>query len=166
MTLPAFASVDDLEDVGFDASETAEAVRAQAALDRSSTLIRVEAGTSWVTDGVIDFGTLADYQQDAIVQVCIAAAKRSLDNPEAVQSETVSLDDGSHARTYTNASPDVYLTRAEKNLLHQIAGKSGLWVQPTSRGDRLETPPMYDRIEDTVDPVDVLAAAQSGVRRR
>lgn len=120
--LPAFATVDDLEARDVDVSD---AVRAQAALDDSSTLIRVVAGTSWVSDDAVDWGDLADYHQDNIIRICIEAAKRSLDNPDRLVSETQSVGDASHAKTYAATSSDVYLTAAEKKQIRQAAGHTG-----------------------------------------
>jgi len=57
------------------------------------------------------------------------------------------------------------LTNREKNLLRKAAGKGGLWVQPTSRGDDLETPPNHRVLEDALDPIDKLAAAQTDLWR-
>lgn len=57
------------------------------------------------------------------------------------------------------------LTNREKALLRKAAGKTGLWVQPTSRADDLETPPTHRDLEDPTDPIDQLAAAQIDLRR-
>jgi hypothetical protein len=53
------------------------------------------------------------------------------------------------------------LTNREKALLRKAVGKGDLYVQPTTRGDRLETAPIHDELEDPNDPVDSLAGAQA-----
>lgn len=119
MTLPAFASIDDLEARGVDVTDP---VRAQAALDDASALIRIEANTSWVAAGAVDFGDLADYLQDAIVTVCVSAARRVLENPEGATA--MSLGDAS--LTLANASTDVYLTAAERRVIRRASGRGGI----------------------------------------
>lgn len=62
-------------------------------------------------------------------------------NPAALQSDT--------AGPFTIQDPNagtvgLGLTNREKQELRQAAGKSSFWVQPTSRGDRLETAPIHD----------------------
>jgi hypothetical protein len=57
------------------------------------------------------------------------------------------------------------LTNREKAAVRKAAGKSGLWVQPTSRGDHLETAPNGARVADLTDPVDILAGAQANMPR-
>ncbi len=97
----------------------ADEARAQAALDDASALIRAEAGMTW-----------ADTDPPEIAKmVCIAAARRSFINPDAIRSQNL---DG-YAMSFASASPDVYLTAAERSLVRRAVGKSGVWALPTTR---------------------------------
>lgn len=111
MSQPALATVADLEARGVDVSNSA---RAQAALDDASAFIRdVASPEDWVNDD----GTLGDVP-DVVVAVCCRAAQRSLDNPRALQSESI----GSYSSTFANSSPDVYLTKSERKAIRRAAG--------------------------------------------
>lgn len=125
MTLPAFASIDELANRIPGGISDDDSARAQAALDDASALIRVEAGKTWVTDDELD----ADIP-DIVVSVCCRAAQRSFTNPVGVVQDTA----GPFSATYANASSDVYLTKNEKDLVKQVAGTSGLWAQCITRG--------------------------------
>lgn len=80
-------------------------------------------------------------------------------NPGAFQSETT----GPHTFQDTHSgSAGLGLTNREIRALKKAAGVTGLWVQPTKRGDHLETAPAYDdELVDTTDPVEHLAGAQA-----
>ena len=105
---------------GVDGADTA---RAQAMLDDASALIRAEAGATVVA------AWNADGAPGVIATICMSAAKRAFLNPDGVRSLAI---DGNSAQ-FATASPDVYLTKAEKSAVRRAAGKSGLWVQPTTR---------------------------------
>jgi hypothetical protein len=111
--LPPFADTDDFEKrVG----PVDDVTRAEAALDDASALIRAEAGKTWATDGALD----ADVP-DILVVICIAVARRVIENPNGVSSETL----GDATISYENASGDAYLTAAEKRLVRRAGGISG-----------------------------------------
>lgn len=81
-------------------------------------------------------------------------------NPAAHQSGTAG------PFTFQDSNPGTAglgLTNREKSLLKKAAGVGDLWVQPLTRGDRLETAPgVYDVVEeDELDPIDQLAGAQA-----
>jgi hypothetical protein len=58
------------------------------------------------------------------------------------------------------------LTNREISQLRRAAGRTGLWVQPTSRGDHLETAGAGAILDgDVLDPIDRLAAAQADLAR-
>lgn len=117
MALPALATLSDLSARGVDVSD---ASRAQAALDDASALMRAEVDpVTWV-DG--DTGELEDDRPDLLVGICCKVVQRSLENPYGVSSESV----GEWQASYANASPDLYLTRAEKRLLRRAAGMGGV----------------------------------------
>jgi hypothetical protein len=111
--LPPFASVDDLETRIGPVDDEA---RAEAALDDASALIRAEAGKTWVTSTALD----ADVP-DILAVVCITVARRVIENPNGVASESL----GDATINYENASGDVYLTAGEKRLVRRAAGISG-----------------------------------------
>ena len=117
--LPAFASVEDLEDRLGRALEDADLMRAQAALDDASALIRVEAGTGVTWDSIDDVG--AAYQ-GAIVAVTLAVARRVMENPELAQSKSM----GDASVTFGDSSNDVFLKASERRLIHRAAGRSAL----------------------------------------
>jgi hypothetical protein len=93
--------------------------RALGALEDASALIRSEASKTWEDEEV----------PDVIKTICIAAAKRSFINPDAIRS--VSIDN--YSTSFGSSSPDVYLTAAEKRLVRKAGGKTGVWTQATTR---------------------------------
>lgn len=105
---------------------TEDEPRAEAALADASALVRDEAGKTWMTDGELD----ADIP-DRIVSITLAAAKRAYVNPDGVRSESI---DG-YSTDYSTASPDVYLTSAEKRAIKRAVGSGGVWTLSTTRSD-------------------------------
>lgn len=122
MTLPALATVDQLE-VRTPGGLT-DFARAQAALDDASAMVRSVAGKTWTTDGDLD----ADIPGIVAVVVC-TVARRILANPDGVTQE--GIDD--YTFSVANASPDVYLTRGERQAIRSAAGRSGVWSMQTTR---------------------------------
>ncbi len=128
MSLPALAELADLAARIPGGIEEDDEPRAQAALDDASALIRAEAGDDWVTDGdppALD----TDNLPDVAVTVCLAAARRAFVNPDGVTQESL---DG-YSTSYRNDSADVYLTKAERRLISQAGGRTGIGVMPTTR---------------------------------
>lgn len=121
MALPAFADTDALADRLPGGIDDEDLPRAQAVLDDASRLIRRVAGKSWVTDGEIDFGDLADWRQEEIERITLAAAKRAFTNPDAA--ESMSLGDA--AVTLADASADVYLKADEVAAIQDAVLPSG-----------------------------------------
>lgn len=117
---------------------TADEARADAVIEDASSLVRAEAGKTWVDDG----GALTDDLPDVVVSVVLAAAKRAFVNPEEL--ESVGLDG------HTARFRDVYLTKAERRLVRQAAGRTGLWTQSTTRLDSTSTPDLPDVYVDVV----------------
>lgn len=115
--LPAFATIADLEARLDETFSEAEQVRAQAALDDASALIRAEANKTWVTEGELD-----DDLHAVLLAITVAVVRRVLENPNGVKSQSL----GDATITYTNASGDVYLTAAERRLVRKAAGLSGV----------------------------------------
>lgn len=123
--LPPLAAVADLGARLPGGISEADEPRAQAALEDASSKIRSVAGVTWTTDDELD-----DDVPDIIVTICCSAARRSFVNPDGVTGENA----GSYGFTQANASPDVYLTKAEQGAVRKAAGKSGMWSQPMTRG--------------------------------
>lgn len=113
MTLPAFATTDDLalRIPGGIAEEDME--RAQAALDDASALIRAAANKTWVDDDE----QLEEDVPGVLLTVCCAAARRAITNPDGVKAETFDQ----FSQSYANDSGDVYLKRSEKRLVRSAA---------------------------------------------
>lgn len=156
MTLPSLANLTQLDDRLPGGLTPADLPRAQGVLDDASALIRAEAGKTWTTDGLLDA------VPDIVVTVCIAAARRAFINPEGITREAL---DGAEV-DYATSAGDVYLKANEKALVRRAAGKTGVWVMNTTRGDDLETVRGFeDRCEDLTDPVDRLAGAQANMIR-
>lgn len=131
MTLPAFAAPEDLANRIPNGITAGDEPRAQAALDDASALIRAEAGKTWCTDGELD-----DDVPDIVVTITLKSAQRAFTNPDGQTQEQT----GQWMASYANASPDVYLTERERTLVRRAAGRSGVWVQPTTRGPENDVP--------------------------
>lgn len=138
--MPAFADLDALRARLPGGIEGDDEPRAQAALDDASTLIRAETGMDWESD-----------VPEIVVTVTLWAALRAFSNPEGLTQEQLV----SYSYSKANPSTDVYLTTKERRLVRRAAGVSGLWAQPTTRGDTLDTP--------CTDP-DAICAPNSGTQ--
>lgn len=136
--LPSLASLSDFEERIPGGVEAKDALRAEAALKDASALVRDVAGKTWVTDEELD-GDIPD----GIVSVVISAAKRAFINPDGVRSESID----NFQTSYATSSPDVYLTQTERQRVRQAAGRTGLWTQPTTRGD-VETDTIFVEVEE------------------
>jgi hypothetical protein len=134
MTLPAFASPEDL---GKRLPGVLDEERAQALLEDASAAVRSWAGRSWCNDDgtQVDWGDLAALHQDEIVRITISAAKRAYTNPANVQSTST----GPFSTSFSDSSPDVYLTAQEKAAVSRAVGslgtRTGLGVISTTRED-------------------------------
>lgn len=144
--LPSFASVEELADRIPGGIENSDLARAVAALDDASSLIRDEAGKSWVTEeGDLALPTGVDaWRADTLVRVCCSAARRSIENPEGVSQESL----GGYSVTNSNASADVYLTSGERRSVKRAAGRESVWAMPLTRS-----------IEDAPDVIDCVNAS-------
>lgn len=117
MALPAFASEFDLTDrMGGSCGDAG-----LAALDAASALIRAEAGKTWVTDGVLD-----EDVPDILRVVCVSVALRATMNPEGRASMSASVIGFQESTSFAHASPDVYLTKAERRQVRRAAGRGVL----------------------------------------
>lgn len=129
--LPAFASLPQFAARVPGGVPDADEARAQAALEDASSLIRDEAGTTWVdANNALDLPTGTDaWKADTLVRVCCAAARRTFENPDGVSQESL----GGYSVAQSNSSSDVYLTAAEKRQVRKAAGFTGLGVLTTTR---------------------------------
>lgn len=117
MASPALATLADLEARGVD---TSDAPRAQAYLEDASALMRAEVDpVTWIDD---DTGELDADRPEVLVGICCKMVQRATENPNGISSESV----GEWQASYANASPDLYLTRAERRLLRRAAGLGGV----------------------------------------
>jgi hypothetical protein len=115
MTLPAFAAVSDLEvRLGLEPGslENEDLARAQAALDDASTLVRAEAGKSWVDE---DNNSVAPAP---VVAISIRAALRAFRNPDGVGSESLG---GLYTYSYAKGEASIYLTEDEVAIVKKAA---------------------------------------------
>lgn len=147
MTLPAFASTDDLE---ARMGPVEDQARAQAALDDASTEIRAFTRRAWVDSDELALPTGADaWKGDVLVKVCCSVARRVLENPEGFVANTI----GGYNEQRSNPSADVYLTASERRDLEAVIGKGGLWTMPTTRS--------FTDIPDVIECVNVDSGAPS-----
>jgi hypothetical protein len=124
---PSLASVADLAAWVGESIED-EDPRATAFLHAASTLVRSFAGRT----GVDDWPTLADVPDDAHTVTLLVAA-RLWANPSSASQESETLGTYAHSASYR--ADGLYLSRVEKTMLEHYRTRSGLWVQPTTRGD-------------------------------
>lgn len=149
MTLPAFATLEQFAarlPAGID--EETDGARAQAALDDASALIRAEAGVTWTTTDDDDETIVDPDTPDIVLTVCIAVARRAFNNPDGIRSEST----GSYSASFTDASADVYLTKAEKTHIRRAAGRTGVWAMPTTRSTN-DLPDLYLDVEGSDEPI-------------
>lgn len=122
MNLPPLAPVAAMErrlGVAPGTLAGSDLVRAGAALDDASTLIRAEAGTDWVaSDGVTVTAP------PVVVTVAVAAALRVYRNPDGYSGESV----GDYSYQYARESTSTYLTAAEVRMIRQAAGRTSAGV--------------------------------------
>lgn len=114
MSLPAFASLEDLASRIPAGIAVADEARAQAALDDASALIRLEAGKDWAEGDELDPDI-----PPIVVTVTTAVARRAFVNPDGLTQETT----GPFSVSVSNASADIYLTKTERALLRRAAGR-------------------------------------------
>lgn len=127
--MPVLPSLADLEDLSvrlgltFE-SGSADALRAQAALDDASALIRAEAGASFTDwDVVPDSGDSApNLIPDIVTAIALAAAYRAYQNPQGATSAQVGDVSVSYGGSAGNAA--VYLTRDERIAIRKAAGRA------------------------------------------
>lgn len=125
MALPSLATVDDLAD-WLGETIASDDPKATAILFAASTLVRSFTGMTGVDDWVT---TVPD---DAKV-VTVMVSARLWANPKQASQEATTLGTYSHSASWRGDG--LYLTQVEKSMLDQYGATSGLWVQPTTRGE-------------------------------
>lgn len=125
--MPSLASLPEFEARIPGGIPSGEEVRAQAALDDASALVRDVAEKTW-DDPEVD-GPVPDL----VKMVVMSAARRAYINPDGVTQESI---DGA-STSYGSASPDVYLTAAEERRVRAAVGlkPAGVWTLSTTRED-------------------------------
>lgn len=114
------ASVEQLADrlgIALDA-QTPDGLRAQAALEDASALVRAEAGVDYVDD----HGEL-ETVPEVIITITIAAAYRAFRNPDGKTQTSVGDVSVSYSRQAGEAQ--LFLTRAERRAIRRAAGMGG-----------------------------------------
>jgi hypothetical protein len=108
----------ELVDAHGDPTEP-EGVRAQAALEDASALVRTEAGKSFTDEAhaVLDAGI-----PDIIVSIVLAAAYRAFRNPEGTSQSSIGDVSVSFARE--GSAGAVFLTKAEQRAIRKAAGRN------------------------------------------
>lgn len=102
--------------------------RAAALLGMASTLVRSYTGRT----GVDDWAEAADVPDDAHT-VTLLIASRLWSNPDNVSQESRTVGTYNESRSFR--ADGLYMTAVEKSMLEHYRSRSGLWVQPTTRGD-------------------------------
>jgi len=141
------ASVPDVEQRLGRVFTDAEIGRVTALLDDASELVRLEAGRTWVDD---DGNPLPI--PGAVRMVVLRMVDRAIRNPDGFSAES----DGDYSYQRTQVEPGIYLTDAERAILRRATGRTGLWTQPTTRGEPgCNTVWMEDSFGFELFPVDV-----------
>lgn len=96
--------------------DAAEQAQFTALLGDASAIVRQEAGVDWVADDGVTVTT-----PDVVVPVVVAVVRRSVSNPEGLTGETL----GDHTWQMSNASADLYLTKAETKTVRRAVGRAG-----------------------------------------
>lgn len=122
----ALASVQDVEARLGRVFVDDELGRVVALLDDASALVRDEAGRTWIDS---DGGPLA--VPGSVRAVVLRVVDRAVRNPDGFSAES----DGDYSYQRTQVEPGVYLTDADRAILRRAVGRTGLWTQPTTRGD-------------------------------
>lgn len=113
MTQPALASLEALEERFGRTFSEQEALRAQAALDDASALVRSHAGQTWVEDDELTA------VPDIIVSVTLASALRGFQVPAGVTEMKIGNV------SYTFERSGVYLTDEELGMVTGASDEAG-----------------------------------------
>lgn len=146
MTLPALATVDDLERrLG---QTIPDRDQAEALLERASSKIRSYVGLTWVDP---DTGLLDGVPEYPDVRgICVEMVVRAVTNPFGVTQDTT----GPFSVSYgPDAAQRVFLQRGEKEELAPIRRRGGLGVISTTRGPIETATVLVPTTDPLADPV-------------
>jgi len=130
LLLPPLAKVSDLEArMKREFTTDEDLAEAESALDEASEIVREESRKAWVDPDDSSIVTAPRIVRIIVLRV----AERKLRNPDGLSSETAG--DYSYQRNGVGADGGLYLTPWELEVLRRQAGLTGLWTQPTTRGD-------------------------------
>lgn len=96
-----------------------EGVRAQAALEDASSLVRAEAGKSYTDEA---HAVLDENIPDIIVSITLAASQRAFNNPQGATQ--ASIGDVSVSFSRDGSAGTVFLTKAEQRAIRKAAGRN------------------------------------------
>ncbi|MCK9921607.1 hypothetical protein MXD61_06840 [Frankia sp. AgPm24] len=114
MSLPPLVDLDGYTARVGEVDDPGEQGRITVRLGDASALVRQVAGLDWVADDGVTATT-----PDVVVPVVVAMVQRAVANPQGLTGETL----GDHSWQMANASPDLYLTRAERVTVRRAAGR-------------------------------------------
>lgn len=122
-----------------------EAERVEAVCEDASDLVRGESGKDWLDPDDPTKVVAPRY----VLLIARRCAERAVRNPEGYSSE--SAGDYSYQRRGAEGEGGTFLTEREVRALKQASGKSGLWTQPTTRGDSCYPDAVYLQATGSVD---------------
>jgi hypothetical protein len=129
-TLPPLAKVEDLvARLGREIDSDTDVDRATAVIEDASEFVREEGHQTWVSP---DDPTVLTAPRVVRV-ITIRVAERAFRNPEGYSSEAAG--DYSYQRNGAVGEGGMYLTERELKIIRRAAGRTGLWIQATTRGD-------------------------------
>ena len=123
MATPTLADIWQLEQRTPGGIAAGDLPRALAALEDASAWIRAEAVSIAGEDWLDDEGVL-ETVPGAVVALCCTVARRILDNPEGLLQESIAQ----YSYSRTNATTDIYLTKAEQKMLRRALGVGSFHV--------------------------------------
>lgn len=127
-----FAEVDELSArLGRQLADD-ELPRAVAVLQDASALVREEVGYSvWIDADTAE--TNYSLVPASVRAIVLRAAERAMRNPNGFSAES----SGDYSFQRTGVQIGVYLSDGEIRTLRRAVKRTGLWTQPTTRGDCL-----------------------------
>lgn len=125
-----FADIAELEARLGRQLDSTDLDRARAVLEDASALVREEVGYSvWIDP---DTGAFLPAQVPGSVKaIVLRAAERAMRNPGGFSAES----SGDYSYQRTGVQIGVYLSEGEIRTLRRAVKRTGLWTQPTTRGD-------------------------------
>lgn len=149
MTLPALATVDDLEIRLGQTLDADQRPQAEWLLRYASALIRAYTGRDYLDDD----GNLINPLPDGVPEVCVEIVFRAVTNPTGATQQSA----GPYALSLgPEAAQRMFLSAQDKIILGPKSRRPKLWTQPTTRGD-IETETVYVPVSNDGEPLPLLA---------